>query len=49
MRHPGEVREIVRRRFDRSLADWLERPEEAHLSVPLHPPTAAVALAELEA
>lgn len=49
MRHPGEVREIVRRRFDRSLADWLERPEEAHLSVPLHPPTAAVALADPQA
>lgn len=49
MRHPGEVREIVRRRFDRSLADWLERPEDAHLSVPLHPPTAAVALADPQA
>lgn len=45
-RTPQEVRAILRTRWDRGLRQWLAAPEGAAVSVPLHPPTAAQALAD---
>ncbi|MGP9695835.1 Wadjet anti-phage system protein JetD domain-containing protein [Brachybacterium sp. AOP25-B2-12] len=46
MRDPREVRELLGTRTERSLATWLAAPDEATVSCPLQPPTAAQALAE---
>ncbi|PCC40684.1 hypothetical protein CIK66_02650 [Brachybacterium alimentarium] len=46
MRNPEDVRAMLRRRAESSLAAWLANPDNAALSFPLHPPTAATALAE---
>ncbi|WP_394216380.1 Wadjet anti-phage system protein JetD domain-containing protein [Brachybacterium vulturis] len=46
MRGPDHVQGVIRRRWDRSVPQWLATPTEARLALPLHPPTSSQALAE---
>lgn len=46
MRGPDHVRDALRTRWERNVPQWLATPAEASLALPLHPPTAAEALAE---
>ena len=46
MRTPEDVRATLRTKWDRNLPAWLAEPSKATVSVPLHPPTAAQALAD---
>lgn len=46
MRGPDQVRDALRIRWDRNVPQWLAAPVEATLALPLHPPTAAEALAD---
>lgn len=45
MRSPDDIRGLLRRKMDSTLPAWLANPEAAAHALPLHPPTAATALA----
>ena len=46
MRSPDDVRTLLRSAYERQVTTWLADPSAAARSIPLHPPTAAAALAD---
>ena len=46
MRSPADVHGLLRSAYERQVTTWLADPSAAARSIPLHPPTAAAALAD---